>query len=184
MARALQRREFGAITTEWTTRASGFLLGRRTYEIFAAHWPKVTDPADAIAGALNSRPKYLAWRTLKRVDWNGSSLLRGDVAKAVSLLKAEPGGEILVWGSGDLLQTLFKHDLVDTFRIWQFPLVLGSGQRLFREGAIARGFRLVDTQMTNTGAVLHVCQRAGGLRYGEFEAGRQPVIFESTAASG
>jgi dihydrofolate reductase len=164
--------KFGDIMTEWITRAGGFLLGRKTYEIFAAYWPKVTDPADAIASALNSRPKYVASRTLKRVDWSGSSLLQGDVSKAVSQLKAQPGGEIQVHGSGDLLQTLLKHDLVDTLRIWQFPLVLGSGKRLFREGAGAGGFRLVDTQVTTPGAVLHVYERAGGLRYGEL--GRRP----------
>jgi dihydrofolate reductase len=174
--------KFGNIMTEWTTRAGGFLLGRKTYEIFATYWPKVTDPADALADALNSRPKFVASRTLKRVEWSGSSLLQGDVAKAVSQLKTQPGAEIQVHGSGDLLQTLLKHDLVDTFRIWQFPLVLGSGKRLFGEGAMPGGFRLVETQVTTTGAVLNVYERAGALRYGEFEAGSEPVILESRAA--
>ena len=173
--------KFGQIMTEWTQRAGGFLLGRKTYDIFATYWPKVTDPTDAIANALNSRPKYVASRTLERVEWSGSSLLEGDVAAAVSRLKAQSGGEIQVHGSGNLLQTLLKHGLVDTLRIWVFPLVLGTGKRLFGEGAIPSGFRLIETQVTTTGAVLHVYERAGGLQYGTFEAGSEPVILESAA---
>ncbi|HEX2248998.1 MAG TPA: dihydrofolate reductase family protein, partial [Gemmatimonadales bacterium] len=90
------------------------------------------------------------------------------------------GGEIQVHGSGQLLQTLLKHDLVDTLRIWQFPVVLGTGKRLFGEGTIPRSFRLVDTQLATTGAVLHVYERAGELRYGEVEVGQETVIFERT----
>jgi dihydrofolate reductase len=172
---------FGQVMSEWTQRAGGFLLGRKTYDIFAAYWPKVTDPADAIAVALNSRPKYVASRTLKRVEWSGASLLDGDVTAAVSQLKAQPGGEIQVHGSGNLLQTLLKHDLVDTLRIWVFPLLLGTGKRLFGEGLNPGGFRLVDTQINTKGAVLHVYERAAGeLQYGLFEAGSEPVVLESS----
>ena len=166
------------IMTEWATRADAFLFGRRTYEIFAGSWPNSTDPADQIATALNTRPKFVASRTLDRLEWSNSSLLRGDVAEAVAGLKAEAGGEIQVHGSGDLTQTLLRHDLVDTLRIWQFPVVLGTGKRLFGEGASPRGFRLVDTRAATTGAVLHVYERAGELRYGEFEVGEEIVIFE------
>ncbi len=168
----------GEIMTEWTARAGAFLLGRRTYEIFAGSWPNATDPADEIANVLNTRPKFVASRTLDRVEWNNSHLLRGDVAGEVAKLKAQEGGEIQVHGSGDLVQTLFRHDLVDTLRIWQFPVVLGTGKRLFGEGAVPRGFRLVDTQAATTGAVLHVYERAGELRYGEFEVGEEIVIFD------
>jgi dihydrofolate reductase len=173
--------KMGAIMTEWTKRAGVFLLGRKTYEIFAGSWPKSTDPGDEIAMALNTRPKFVTSRTLKKVNWSNSTLLKGDVAKEVSKLKAQEGGEIQVHGSGDLLQTLFKHDLVDTLRIWQFPVVLGTGKRLFGEGTIPGSFRLADTQLVTTGAVLHVYERAGGLRYGEVEVGQETVIFDSDA---
>ncbi len=166
------------IMTEWTTRAGAFLLGRRTYEIFAAAWPKSTDPADEIAAALNTRPKLVASRTLGKLAWSNSTLLAGDVAEEVAKLKAQEGGEIQVHGSGNLLQTLLKRDLVDTLRLWKFPVVLGAGKRLFGEGAIPAAFRLVDTQVTATGAVLHVYERAGALRYGEVEVGQEAVIFD------
>ena len=170
---------FGEIMTEWTKRADAFLLGRKTYEMFAQSWPKSTDPADEIATALNTRPKFVASRTLDRVNWNNSHLIKGDVAQEVAKLKAQEGGEIQVHGSGHLLQTLLQHDLVDALRIWQFPVVLGTGKRLFGEGAIPRSFRLVDTKMNTTGAVLHVYERAGGLEYGEVEVGQETVVFEA-----
>jgi dihydrofolate reductase len=174
--------KLGEIMTRWTTRAGAFLLGRKTYEIFAGSWPKSTDPADEIAVALNTRPKFVASRTLEKVDWNNSTLLRGDVAKEVAKLKAQDGGEIQVHGSGGLLQTLLKHDLVDTLRLWQFPVVIGAGKRLFGQGTIPRSFRLVDAEQTTTGAVLHVYERVGDLRYGEVEVGQETVIFHSGAA--
>jgi dihydrofolate reductase len=174
--------KFGEIMTEWTKRAGAFLLGRKTYEIFAASWPKSTDPADEIATALNTRPKFVASRTLDKVTWNNSRLLKGDVAEEVAKLKVQEGGEIQVHGSSDLLQTLLKHNLIDTLRIWQFPVVVGTGKRLFGEGAIPGSFRLVDTQQTATGAVLHVYERAGGLKYGEVEVGQETVIFDSDTA--
>jgi dihydrofolate reductase len=172
------------IMSEWTARAGAFLLGRKTYEIFAASWPNATDPADEIATVLNTRPKFVASRTLDRVDWSNSTLLQGDVAGEVARLKAQEGGEIQVHGSGDLLQTLLRHDLVDTLRLWQFPVVLGTGKRLFGEGAIPRGFRLVETRQSSTGAVLHVYERAGDLRYGEVEVGQETVIFDESPAAG
>ncbi len=174
--------KLGEIMTRWTTRAGAFLLGRKTYEIFAGSWPQSTDPADEIAVALNTRPKFVASRTLEKVDWNNSALLRGDVAEEVAKLKAQDGGEIQVHGSGGLLQTLLKHDLVDTLRIWQFPVVIGAGKRLFGEGTIPRSFRLVDAEQTTTGAVLHVYERVGDLRYGEVEVGQETVIFDSGAS--
>jgi dihydrofolate reductase len=174
--------KLGEIMTEWTRRAGAFLLGRKTYEIFAASWPKSTDQADEIATALNTRPKFVASRTLDKVNWNNSRLLKGDVAEEVAKLKQQEGGEIQVHGSGELLQTLLKHNLIDTFRIWQFPVVIGAGKRLFDEGTIPGSLRLVDTQQTTTGAVLHVYERAGGLKYGEVEVGQETVIFDSDAA--
>ena len=166
--------KFGEIMSEWTKRADAFLLGRKTYEMFADSWPNSTDPAEP----LNIRPKFVASRTLEKVSWNNSILLRGEVAQEVAKLKAQAGGEIQVHGSGNLVQTLFQHDLVDTLRIWQFPVVLGTGKRLFGEGTIPRSFRLVDTQLNTTGAVLHVYERADGLKYGEVEVGQETVIFD------
>lgn len=166
------------VMTAWTKRAGAFLLGRRTYEIFAASWPRSTDPADEIATVLNTRPKYVASRTPRTLEWNNARLLEGDIAGAVAKLKGEEGGEIQVHGSGALLQTLLAHDLVDTLRIWQFPVVLGTGKRLFGEGTIPRSFRLADTQVAASGAVLHVYERSGGLRYGEVEVGQETVVFE------
>lgn len=174
--------QFSDSMTAWTTRADAFLLGRKTYDIFAGSWPNATDPADEAATALNTRPKFVASRTLGHVAWTNAHLLKGDVADAVAKLKAHDGGEIQVHGSGDLLQTLFTHDLVDTLRIWQFPVVLGTGKRLFGAGTIPRSFRLVDTQVNTTGAVLHIYERAGELRYGEVEVGQATVIFDSDAA--
>ena len=174
--------KFGEIMTDWTKRAGAFLLGRKTYEIFAGSWPKSADPADEIATALNTRPKFVASRTLDKVDWNNSHLLRGDVAEQVAKLKAQEGGEIQVHGSGDLLQTLLRHNLIDTLRLWLFPVVIGTGKRLFGEGTIPVSFSLVDTQLATTGAVLHVYERAGSLRYGEVEVGQATVIFDSDAA--
>jgi len=167
------------IMTEWTVRAGAFLLGRKTYEIFAGSWPKSTDSGDQIATALNTRPKFVASRTLHEVTWSNSSLLKGDVTEEVLKLKAQEGGEIQVHGSGNLLQSLLKHDLIDTLRLWQFPVVIGTGKRLFGQGTIPAAFRLVDTKLATTGAVLHVYERAGDLRYGEVEVGEETVIFDS-----
>jgi dihydrofolate reductase len=166
--------KLGELMTEWTKRAGAFLLGRRTYEIFANAWPNATDPEDEIAEALNTRPKFVASRTLETLDWSHSTLLEGDVAEAVARLKAEPGDEIQVHGSGNLLQTLFRHDLVDMLRIWHFPVVLGAGKRLFGEGTVPRSFRLVETERTTTGAILNVYDRVGDLRYGKMEVGGEP----------
>ncbi len=170
--------KMGEVMEEWVDAAGGFLLGRRTYEIFAASWPSSTDPDDRIAVALNRRPKYVASRTLDRVDWNNSTLLKGDVVAEVRRLKAQEGAEIQVHGSANLLQTLLSHDLVDTLRIWQFPVVIGSGKRLFGEGAMPGAFELVETLAAGSGAVLLVYERAGDLRYGSFEVGQETVVFD------
>ena len=174
--------KFGEIMTEWTKRAGAFLLGRKTYEIFAGSWPKSTDPDDENAAALNTRPKFVASQTLDHLAWNNSHLLKGDVAEEVLKLKAQEGGEVQVHGSGNLIQTLLKHDLVDTLCIWQFPVVLGTGKHLFGKGTIPRSFHLVDTQLNTTGAVLHVYERTGGLKYGVVEVGQETVIFDSNSA--
>jgi dihydrofolate reductase len=106
----------GRIMAEWIRGSGGFVLGRKTYEIFAAHWPHVTN--DPIAETLNTAPKDVASRTLDRLTWRHATLIRGDVAEAVGRLKGEPGRELQVHGSGDLIQTLLTHHLIDEFRLW------------------------------------------------------------------
>jgi dihydrofolate reductase len=165
------------VMTGWTSRAGGFLLGRRTYEIFADSWPRVTDPEDRIAAVLNTRPKYVASRTLTSADWHNSTIIR-DVPAEVAKLRQQDGLEIQVHGSGDLLQTLLRHDLVDELRLWFFPVVVAGGKRLFGEGALPLSFTLTASEFTTTGAVLHVYERAGTLTYGTVdidESGKEYV---------
>lgn len=142
------------------------LLGRRTYEIFAAHWPHIAD--DPAADALNSATKYVASRTLDEVEWANSILLSNDVVEDVRKLKDGTGPEIQVHGSSDLLQTLIEHDLVDRYRLWTFPLVLGTGKRLFGDGTIPAGLRLRDTTTSSTGVVIATYEPAGEIDYGSF----------------
>ena len=165
------------LVVEWIARADGFLLGRKTYEIFAAHWPRVTDPDDPVARALNTLPKYVASRTLDKVEWNNSTLLRGDVVEEIRKLKNRPGREIQVHGSGGLAQTLIENDLVDEYRLWFFPVILGHGKRLFGEGAVPATVKLVDTKMTSTGVAIHTYRRAGEMRYGRVEAPEWREVF-------
>ena len=141
--------------------ADAFLLGRLTYEIFAAYWPTVTDPTDEIATALNTRPKYVASSTLHEPDWNRTTVLGSDVPAAVAALKEQPGREILVVGSGELAQALFEHRLVDEYRLMLHPVVLGSGKRLFAETAMARPMDLIDARTTTSGLVLLAYRPAG-----------------------
>jgi len=148
--------------------ADGLLLGRKTYEIFAGYWPRITDPDNEIATMLNTMPKHVASRTLDTVEWNNSRLIKGDVAEAVGKLKSQPGRELQVYGSIDLAQTLMRHDLVDEYRLSFAPLVLGTGKRLFLEGAVPAAMRLTDTKKTSTGLVSHTYERAGKPEYGSF----------------
>jgi dihydrofolate reductase len=150
---------------DWMSKRSDLLLGRKTYEIFAAHWPYRSDPT---ADTLNSATKYVASRTLDTVEWQNSTLLEGDAGEAVARLKDEDGPELQVHGSADLIQTLLKHNLVDEFRLWIFPVVLGSGKRLFADGVIPAGLRLVDSQVFDTGVVMATYEPAGEIEYGSF----------------
>lgn len=158
----------GQLITESTLQGDALLLGRKTYEIFAAHWPNVGGN-DPIAAKLNSVPKYVASRTLKEVTWNNSTLIQGDVADAVAKIKAQPGGDIQVTGSGELIQTLMEHDLVDEYQLWVFPVVLGEGKRLFARGALPAALKLADTKTSTTGVAIHTYRRAGAIEFGSFE---------------
>ncbi|WP_046472209.1 dihydrofolate reductase family protein [Allosalinactinospora lopnorensis] len=159
--------QLGQTMVDWTDRAASVLLGRRTYQIFAAHWPHVSGD-DPIAAKLNSVPKYVASRTLGSVDWYNSTLLKGDAAEEVAALKQRTDGEIQVPGSCGLIQTLIRHDLVDEYRLCVFPVLLGAGKRLFGEGTLPAGLRLIGTRTSGTGVAIHVYERAGGLDYGSF----------------
>ena len=175
--------DMGRFVVEWIGRADGFLLGRKTYEIFAAHWPLATDPDDPVARALNTLPKYVASRTLERVEWNNSTLLRGDVVEEVRKLKNRPGREIQVHGSGGLAQTLIQNDLVDEYRLWSFPVILGRGRRLFGDGAVPATLALVDSRRTSTGVAIHTYRRAGEMRYGTVEAAEWREKFGQSSES-
>ena len=130
-----------------------YLFGRKTYEKMAAYWP--TAPADdPFAQHLNSASKYVASRTLRDLDWQNSTLIEGDVAEEVAKLKAQPGKNIAVLGSGELVQTLIQHDLVDEYFLAVYPLLLGSGKRLFRDTDAPKKLSLVDSKPTSTGGVL------------------------------
>jgi dihydrofolate reductase len=152
------------------------LLGRRTYEIFAAHWPYVTD--DPVADGLNAMTKYVTSRTLDQLSWQNSVLLPGDAGTTVAALKEREGPDLMVQGSSDLLQTLLAHDLVDRFSIWTFPVLLGRGKRLFGEGTIPGGLRLTESQTATTGVVIATYERAGAVPVGSFQLG-EPSAAET-----
>jgi len=174
----------GQVIGDFMGRPFELLLGRKTYEIFAAHWPHSTEPG---AEALNSARKHVASRTLKNLEWNNSTLIKGDVPNYVSELKKQSGPEIQVHGSGDLIQTLLRNDLVDEFHLWTFPVVLGSGKRLFAAGATPAGLKIVDVVTSSTGVVITTYERAGEIKYGSFaleEPSGAELERRSTVASG
>lgn len=159
--------DFGNAMSGWFVEADAFLLGRKTYEIFAGYWPKVTDAEDIVATKLNSLPKYVATRTLDKADWFGTTLLKDDVAESVARLKEEPGRELQVHGSLNLVQTLIKADLVDEFHLLVFPVVLGTGKRLF-EDIIPTGLELVQSKTSSAGAMIQTYRPVGRAVYGAF----------------
>lgn len=143
------------------------VLGRKTYEIFEAHWPY--QPADdPTAQTLNATRKYVASRTLKTLHWNNATLLRGDVIPAIAALKAEPGQDLQIIGSGNLIQTLQAASLIDEYNVWTFPVVLGRGKRLFEAGAKPGALRLVASQTSTTGVVMSTYVPAGDIPLGSF----------------
>jgi dihydrofolate reductase len=160
--------DFGTAMTGWFANADAFLLGRKTYDIFSGHWPKVTDADDPIASKLNALPKYVCSTTLGSVDWHNSSLLRGDVAGEVAKLKEQPGNELQVHGSGELARTLIEHDLIDEYRLLVFPVHLGSGKKLFGDGAKAAALRLTGSSTTGSGVIIATYEPAGPARYGTY----------------
>jgi len=142
------------------------VLGRRTYDIFAAYWPHA--PEEAGAKPLNDATKYVASRSRPTLEWAGSVLIEGDAAEGVAALKEGEGPELQVHGSGNLVQTLLRHHLVDEFRLWVFPVVLGSGKRLFADGTLPTGLSLVDSTVSTTGVVIGTYEPAGEVVTGSF----------------
>jgi len=151
---------------EFMSSPSELLLGRKTYEIFATHWPYSTEPG---AEELNNAKKYVASRTLNQVDWNNSTLLKGDVVQEIRKLKAQDGPDLMVHGSSNLIQTLLKNNLIDELRLLIFPVVIGNGKRLFGQGTVPSGLKLMDSKTSSTGVIIAIYAPGGDLKTGSFE---------------
>ncbi|SDS75563.1 dihydrofolate reductase family protein [Microterricola viridarii] len=155
---------------EWESKTEALLLGRKTYEIFAGAWGVWDENADGLTGELTRRynrvPKYVASNTLTTLDWKNSHLLGPDVPAAVAALRAQPGGEIRVWGSGDLIKTLAAHDLIDEYRLVVYPLVLGTGKRLFSEGFPLTQLTLTESRALPTGILVNTYRRRAAAEKG------------------
>ena len=149
----------------WFTGAQDFVLGRGTYEIFYGAWPQMISD-DPVSQGLNFKKKYVASRTLTSVEWETAELLQGDVGDAVRTLKAEDGGELQVHGSAGLIQTLLAEDLVDELRLIVFPVLLGSGKRLFGDGTVPLTWKLAGQKTSSTGALMLSYERAGEVATG------------------
>ena len=141
------------------------LLGRNTYEIFASYWPKVTDESGR---GINSATKYVVSHRPVNIDWKTTILIDGDVVEKIKKLKTESGPELQVHGSGNLIQTLMKHDLVDELWLKTFPVALGTGKRLFADGTIPVGFTLLESAISPSGVVIASYARAGAVKLGSF----------------
>jgi len=158
--------QMGQVMGEAMSAPFDLVLGRRTYDIFAAHWPHASD--DAGAKPLNDATKYVASRSRPTLEWRNSVLIEPDAADGIAALKKGDGPELQVHGSGNLIQTLLRHNLIDQYRLWVFPLVIGSGKRLFSEGTIPSGLKLVDSQVSTTGVVIGTYEPAGEIVTGSF----------------
>jgi len=158
--------QMGQVMGEAMSAPFDLVLGRKTYDIFAAYWPHA--PEEAGAKPLNEATKYVASRGRPALAWNRSVLIEGDAAEGIAALKKGDGPELQVHGSGNLIQTLLRHGLIDRYRLWVFPLVVGSGKRLFADGTIPSGLRLVDSEVSTTGVVIGTYEPAGEIVTGSF----------------
>jgi dihydrofolate reductase len=156
----------GAFVSGHFANADAFLLGRKTYEIFAGYWPRVTDPAHPIAGPLNRLPKYVVTGTLTEPGWHNTTVLSGDLAAEVGELKARPGNELQVHGSGELAGALIAHGLVDELRLMIFPVILGTGRQLFPRQPVAEAMRLAGSRTTSKGVTMLTLLPDGPARFG------------------
>lgn len=158
--------QMGQVMTEAMSAPFDLVLGRRTYDIFAAYWPHA--PEEAGAKPLNDATKFVASRSRPTLEWKKSVLIEGDAAEGIAALKKQDGPELQVHGSGDLIQTLMRHNLVDQYRLWVFPVVIGSGKRLFSDGTIPSGLKLVDSKVSTTGVMIGTYEPAGEIVTGSF----------------
>ncbi|HUF15111.1 MAG TPA: dihydrofolate reductase family protein [Acidimicrobiia bacterium] len=158
--------QMGEIMDEATSKPFAMVLGRKTYDIMAAHWPHA--PEETGAKVFNDATKYVASRSRPNLEWSNSVLIEGDAADGIAALKQEDGPELQVHGSGNLSQTLLRHNLVDQFRLWVFPVVVGAGKRLLAEGTIPSGLRLLDSNVSTTGVVMGTYEPAGDIVTGSF----------------
>ena len=158
--------QMGQVMGEATSRPFAMVLGRRTYDIMAAYWPNA--PEEAGGEVFNDATKYVASRSRPTLEWSNSVLVEGDAADGLAALKQEDGPELQVHGSANLIQTLLAHNLVDQYRLWVFPLVLGSGKRLFADGTVPSGLRLVDSTVSSTGVMMCTYEPAGEVVPGTF----------------
>jgi dihydrofolate reductase len=149
-----------------TSKPFDLLLGRKTYEIFAAYWPYVNPDRNPFAAKLNNAKKYVASKTLTKLDWNNSELINGDIPDGIKRIKEQDGPEIQVHGSSNLVQTLLKHDLVDELWLKIFPVTLGTGKRLFAEGTIPAGFKLLESGISPSGVIIANYERSGEVKKG------------------
>jgi dihydrofolate reductase len=149
----------------WFAGAEDFLLGRTTYDIFYASWPKMLSD-DPVSQGLNFKPKHVASRTLTSVEWETADVLGDDVPGAIRALKEKDGGELQVHGSAGLIQTLLAEDLIDELRLMVFPVVLAHGKRLFGDGAVPRAWRLTSSRTSPSGVVMAAYERAGEVETG------------------
>jgi dihydrofolate reductase len=161
--------ETGRFIDEVFREVDAFLLGRRTYEIFAASWPNATDPNDPVAKSLNTLPKYVASNTLRDPQWANTTVLEGELASAVQQLKERDGRELQVHGSGRLVQFLLANDLVDRLNLLVFPVIVGAGRRLFPDSGIATGLALEKSRTTPSGVAISVYRTGGRPEFGSLE---------------
>jgi len=160
----------GKVMDEVMAQPFDLLLGRRTYEIFAAHWPFVkTGPEKLAADKLNGARKHVVSKTLAKADWENSRLIKHDAMKEIAMLKEQNGPEIQVHGSSDLIQSLLRDDLVDEFHVWTFPVTVGGGKRLFGKGTVPAGFKLLDSKTSTTDVIIATYARGGNIKTGSFE---------------
>jgi dihydrofolate reductase len=152
----------GKVMGEATSKPFAMVLGRTTYDIMSAYWPHASEEEGA--RVFNDATKYVASRGRPKLDWSNSVLLEGDAAEALAALKKEDGPELQVHGSGNLIQSLMRNNLVDEYRLWVFPVVIGSGKRLFADGTIPSGLKLVDNKVSTTGVVIGTYEPAGEIK--------------------
>ncbi|GIK59518.1 MAG: dihydrofolate reductase [Ignavibacteriota bacterium] len=156
----------GNFMDEFMSKPFELLLGRKTYEIFAAHWPYITN--DPVADKFNATKKYVASRTVNKLNWANSILIKSNVENEIKKIKEQNGPELQVHGSSNLIKTLVNENLVDQFNIWTFPVTVGKGKQLFGEGVNASNLKLVDVKSSGTGVIIATYQPAGGLKLGSF----------------